>query len=95
MVDAHWHPTKISARINLLELTAKIGRLPSERDIPVVRVVGGCFVYVDGPSYKFPETLLGDRSWPASDQSIRVTTQVRSLSPWLRSVPTVDGWWRK
>lgn len=47
----------MSVRVNLSELTADIGRLPSEIDI-TVRVIRGCVVYVDGPTpspTNFPE----------------------------------------
>lgn len=49
VINAHWHPTRISVPVNLSALTVEIGQLPSGMDVPVM-VVGGCAVYVDGPT---------------------------------------------
>uniref|UniRef100_A0A8W8NK29 Uncharacterized protein n=1 Tax=Magallana gigas TaxID=29159 RepID=A0A8W8NK29_MAGGI len=49
VIDAHWHPTRMSVPVNLSALTVAIRQLPSGMDVPV-RVVGGCAVYVDGPT---------------------------------------------
>lgn len=49
VIDAHWNPTRMSVPVNLSALTVAIGQLPSGMDVPV-RVVGGCVVYVDGPT---------------------------------------------
>lgn len=49
VIDAHWHPTRMSVPVNLSALTVAIEQLPSGMDVPV-RVVGGCAVYVDGPT---------------------------------------------
>lgn len=49
VIDAHWHQTRMSVPVNLSALTVAIGQLPSVMDVQV-RVVGGCAVYVDGPT---------------------------------------------
>lgn len=56
VIDAHWHPTRMSVPVNLSALTMEIGQLPSRMDVPV-KVVGGCAVYVDGPTH-LPQILL-------------------------------------
>nr|XP_022338929.1 uncharacterized protein LOC111134310 [Crassostrea virginica] len=50
VIDAHWHPTRMSVRLDLASLTTEIGRLPGSEECPV-SVVGGCAVYVDGPIF--------------------------------------------
>lgn len=50
VIDAHWHPTRMSVRLDLASLTTEIGRLPGSKECPV-SVVGGCAVYVDGPIF--------------------------------------------
>lgn len=49
VIDAHWHPTRMSVPVNLTALTVAFGQLPSGMDVPV-KVVVGCAVYVDGPT---------------------------------------------
>ena len=49
VIDAHWHPTRMSVRLDLSSLAAEIERLPGSEEYPV-SVVGGCAVYVDGPT---------------------------------------------
>lgn len=49
VIDVNWHPTRMSVPVNLSALTVAIRQLPSGKDVPV-RVVGGCAVYVDGPT---------------------------------------------
>lgn len=49
VIDAYWHPTRMSRPVDLTALTAAIWQLPSEIEVPV-QVVGGCAVYVHGPT---------------------------------------------
>lgn len=49
VIDADWHLTRMSVPVNLSTLTVAIRQLPSGMDV-LVRVVGGCAVYVDGPA---------------------------------------------
>jgi hypothetical protein len=49
VIDAHWHPTSVSKGLDLTPLLAEIGCLRGSIDYPVV-VVGGCAVYLDGPT---------------------------------------------
>lgn len=58
-INAYLHPTQMSVPVNLSALTLAIGQLPSGMDVPV-RVVGGCAVYVDGPTPSSSDGL-GDR----------------------------------
>ena len=60
VINAHWHPTRMSVRLNLASLTTEIGRLPGSEECPV-SVVGGCAVYVDGPI--FPGMYVPAPGW--------------------------------
>lgn len=68
VIDAHWHPTRMSVPVNLSALTVAIRQLPFRMDVPV-RVVGGCG-WPNSIPHRSSSAGLGDRRRPAHNQGL-------------------------